>query len=275
MRKAIGALWNPAWLCSVAGGILCSIALPASAQTARGTVVDAATSAPLAEVEVVLLSQGDSVVERLMTDARGRFRARFPDDKQYRLQATRLGYEPAISDAIVVGPGQAARVELRLNVDPILMDPIEVIARGQSVPLTRAGFYQREAIGFGQIRTPEDIEAKPPHDLEDLFRGFNGLQIVRTQGADHWTLFSTRGVRSMDQRTTEHRCRFSVSIDQQVVEVGRYGATESSGWQEGLQVVQVAALEVYSGPSGIPGWAAGSDSPCGAVIIWTKGYARR
>lgn len=47
---------------------------------------------------------------------------------------------------------------------------------------------------------------------------------------------------------------------------------QRSHWQDLVTVQGIAAIEVYPGQGGMPGWVSGNVSPCGAVLLWTKGY---
>ena len=38
----------------------------------------------------------------------------------------------------------------------------------------------------------------------------------------------------------------------------------------GVLMIEVAGVEVYKGPASLPAEFTGSDSRCGAVVIWTK-----
>ncbi len=55
-------------------------------------------------------------------------------------------------------------------------------------------------------------------------------------------------------------CPLTIAVDGIIVE----------GWTELLHPTDILALEVYPRPAGLPPWLAGSRSPCGAVVIWTK-----
>ena len=124
--------------------LLLTPARPAWAQTVRGTVVDDESGVPMGTVEVALLGMDDSIVERYVTDENGRFVVRMPDVGSYRLRATRMGYEPSTSDAFALAPGQAALAELRLQLDPVRLDPLETVVEGQNLVLARVGFYRRQ-----------------------------------------------------------------------------------------------------------------------------------
>jgi hypothetical protein len=118
-------------------------------------------------------------------------------------------------------------------------------------------------MGFGYILTPEELARKPGLiQLEDLFRGIPGVG-MRRDGMSSFDVFSMRGV----------PCRMSVAINGQIVQVG--GRNKSGTyWASSISILSVGALEVYRGPAGLPIWMAGYLSPCGAVVIWTKGYVR-
>ncbi len=234
----------------------------ASAQSVRGTVRDDESGVPLQRADVTLLARRDSVVGRTITDEDGRFVLRLPNPGAYRLRATRVGYAPATTDTFALAKGQDVMAGLRLQVSPALLATNESVGEEQARSLARVGFYRREAIGFGQVRTPEDLAATPARDIAELLRGMNGVQVTRVPEASSFDVFSTRGPRLMT-------CRPSVSIDHAVVQVGGQG---NSGWQNGLDVVDVTAVEVYPGQAGIPEWMTESASPCGAVVLWTSGY---
>ena len=220
-------------------------------------------SVPIETAGVALVNSNDSIISEYITDDRGRFAIRLPDAGSYRLRATRIGYMPAMSGEFVLGPGQDALAELRLQPSPILLDPLSAIVEGQNLSLARVGFYRREAIGFGHLMSPEELARKPGlHTLDDIFRGIPGVGVVRG-GLDDFDVFSTRGI----------PCRMSVAINGQVVQTG--GRDRSgTGWSSLVSILNVAAIEVYAGPAGLPIWLAGSRSPCGAVVIWTTGYIR-
>ena len=284
---------NPHSVVLMAVALLITSAAPAWAQSVEGTVVDDESGAPMGTVEVVVLASDDSVVETYVTDESGRFVVTMPETGGYRLRAKRIGYEPSTSHVFTLLPGQAALAELRLQLDPVLLDPLNTIVIGESVALARAGFYQRLEMGFAEMRTAAYFEAKPPLDISDLFRGMTGVQVVRPQGGYDYDVFSTR----------RRGCRPSISIDGAIVQDGvidmgssqsllvdndeprtplgslpdLVGAAdlEKSAWQTLVNVTEVAAIEVYPGQAGLPSWVGGLRSPCGAILIWTKGYVMR
>lgn len=127
------------------------------------------------------------------------------------------------------------------------------------------GFFERQAKGFGYFLTEDSIAARHPLRPEDLLRGVNGVR-VRRDG----TVLGT----------SYRACAVSVSIDGLVVsQGGPVRGTEEDvstpqprgGWTKLLHVDDIEAIEVYSRPGGVPAWLSGPVSPCGALVIWTKG----
>jgi hypothetical protein len=109
------------------------------------------------------------------------------------------------------------------------------------------GFYKRLDRGIGYFRTPQDIAELRPVFPEDLFRGLPGIRVLA--GASIVTM--ARG----------KRCPLTVAVD---------GTVLVSKWSEMVHVSDIHAIEVYTRPTGLPSWLAGSVSECGAVVIWTK-----
>ena len=265
---------------------------PAWAQTIIGTVVDDDSGQPVGIAEVALLDSDDSVVKTYVTDENGAFVAEMPEVGAYRLRATRIGYEASTSERFALEAGQAAMAELRLQIDPVLLDPLDAIVEGESIALARVGFYEREYMGFGEMRTPEYFEERPPLDIQDVFQGMTGVMVVRPDMGYEYDIFSTR----------RRGCRPSISIDGRTVQDGviDLGAGQSlnpgdplrtpggplaelvgdtdlvrSGWQSLINVAEIGAVEVYPGAGGLPAWVGGMRSPCGAILIWTKGFIMR
>ncbi|MCH7565622.1 MAG: carboxypeptidase regulatory-like domain-containing protein [Gemmatimonadetes bacterium] len=233
---------------------------PVWAQTVQGTVLDAESGAPIHTADVVLLAMDDSVVGGDITDEEGRFVLRGPGAGSYRLRATRLGFASFTTEAFALEPGQNVLAELRLELNPIPLDSLAAIVEGQKPRrLVRVGFYKRQARGFGSFLSPDDIEDRHPVYTTDLFWGMSGVRVRRGR-LDSWDVVQFR----------RPGCRLSVSIDGMVVQIGGPPG-RSRDWQGLLHVNDIEAIEVYPSVAGVPAWAFGTVSPCGAILIWTNG----
>ena len=229
---------------------------PAWAQTVQGTVFDAESGVPISMANVALLATDDSIVGRHVTDKDGRFVIRAPEAGSYWLRATRIGYAPFTTDTFALETGQDAVAELRLRPSPTALDPIEVVVEERVPWMVRVGFYKRQAKGFGQFRTPEDIEALHPIYHADLFYGMSGVRVL-SNGSVLGSGF----------------CPLSVVVDGLLVQRGGTPPSKTDpSWTDLMHVNDIEAIEVYPHPGGVPVWT--RSSPCGAILIWTKGHLR-
>lgn len=222
---------------------------PSWAQTVRGTVLDAESGAFIEMVDVTLLLDIDSVVSRSVADETGQFVVRAPNAGEYRLRATRLGYATTTTDAFMLAAGRDTVIVLRLPARPVPLDPMDAVVECRVVPrLVRMGFYRRQARGFGYFLTPDDLEALHPVFLEDLFWNMPGVRMRRDGRVETQRFYRP--------------CSLSVAVDALVV----------SNWTAVVHVGDIEAIEVYPSPAGVPAWLFGPVSPCGAVVIWTRGH---
>lgn len=232
-------------------------AIVAKAQTVQGTVQDAATGVPIHMALVALVATDDRIVGQSVTDESGQFFLRPHEAAAYRIRATRMGYASVTTNVLVLVPGQDTVLDLHLQPSAITLAPIEAVAAARvSRRLARVGFYDRRARGFGYFRTPDDIEALHPVFPSDLFWSMPGIRV----------LSNGRLVTS----SFHQGCNLSVAVDGFVVQWGGR-AGDSSTWTQFLHVSDIEAIEVYPRPAGVPAWLSGSVSPCGALVIWTKG----
>ncbi len=252
---------------------------PACAQLVQGVILDDLTGRPIADAVVDLVNGEDRIRGQDVTDVNGWFSIPVPDDDMYQLRSGGLGYMPTLSGAFSLQPGQTVGASLRMSVSPINLAPIEAVVEGGiEEGLDRVGFYERRTLGFGQVRTPEDLEDNPPLDFGDVFRGMNGIRLVQPSALADWEILSAR-------RMFGDPCRPSISIDHVVVQrgerltrlsvsasdlersVGGGREVKRSFWQDLVSVPEIAAIEVYPGQGGLPAWVSGDVSPCGAVLF--------
>jgi hypothetical protein len=205
----------------VAGALLLCTAglLPAQDRTAAravtGTVVDARTGEPIEGAVVVLEPLPGGVLgpdrtsgtiraaRTAATAGGGRYTFRGLPAGAYRLRVSRYAYEPATVE-IDVRRGSAASVSVGLVVDPVAMEPVEVILASAAAPPIRrafgAGRDERAAIERERQATwlPSDVRAVTRNDVidgvtlgeSDLFRALQRIPGVTTRDdytAELWT----------------------------------------------------------------------------------------
>ena len=193
------------------------------------------------------------------TDGRGRFGFTRLYPGQHLVQFSHLGYVPR-ADSIGVEYGRMSNVRVALSVDPVRLDPIEVSVERRDIVLQDAGFYDREAMGFGKFLDRDDIEKRPPGKLSDLFAGLAGVTLVRdATGQQHVML--NAGLYKL------WPCFSRVVLDDMFVGGGSRQPAELDIL---LARSAIAGVEVYTRTAGIPIKYGGNGSPCGVIVIWTR-----
>jgi hypothetical protein len=175
--------------CLLAGLVMLGSAVPASAQTVHGSVVDETTNTPVALARVTAL-EGDSVVAGPITaNAEGRFRLSLPGAGPYRLRVERLGYPVHTSLEFRVDAFESVEIEIRISPEPIPLAPLEVVARGPE--RGRDQFARRRASEDGHFVDGIHIalmrEARRVRLAADMVRDVEGIR-VSAQGRISTTL---------------------------------------------------------------------------------------
>ena len=240
---------------------------PVAAQVLRGTVVDR-RSKPVDSASVTVSAAGGESVGGASTSNGGEFSVQLPAAGSYVVRASKAGYQPTMTRPITVGVGLDASIRLRLQPSKTPADTLAVAAESVAVEeeipyLAQVGFYAREHRGIGRFLTRAELDKVRSDRLTDALRGMPGVQIVCSgaycdvQAPGAATMF-TRGV-----------CQQTVVLDGVVL---RSGGISSGGEpvDQLLNPFNLAGVEVYSSPSGVPVQFKGYMSPCGAIIAWSR-----
>jgi protocatechuate 3,4-dioxygenase beta subunit len=107
---------------------LVSSAAVASAQTIRGTVVDA-SDRPVGGVVVFMLDSTSAVVARALTSETGDFRVATTRAGSYRLRTMRIGYRPTTTEPIVALLGGETTRRVVLSGAAVALDTVRVVDR--------------------------------------------------------------------------------------------------------------------------------------------------
>lgn len=237
-----------AWLLALPGGAWAQD----HTSDLTGTAVAAGSEAPIAGLEVRLL--GTDL--RATTEADGRFRIERLEPGTYWMEVNHLG---STSGAVRLRLPAASVLDLKLDIVerlvPVEELKVDVGKRTQRGKL--AGFYERRARGFGWFLTREDLDRAPGHFLSTVFRQVPGLRVVP---------FGTRetggGYRIFNQRSN---CEPVFYLDGARLSDG----SRSVGGERFLKT-DMAAIEIYRGPSEVPPVYRDSRSTCGVILLWTR-----
>lgn len=217
-----------------------------------GQVTDAATGAPMPNVEVTLLAPNPM---RTITNPDGRFSfaAITPGSAEVRL--SHLGYHERRQD-IRVEAGRTVEVYASLTTRPFELEPIEVTVG--SAYLERNGFFRRARMGAGYQMTRRDVQFIDPMVLSELVTRIPGVTVERTRQGTN--LVSRREL----ARDRPGACRLRPYLD----------GMPMMDWDIDLVHPQdVEGIEVHQGLAAPIEYRNLTDPdgthPCGVLLIWT------
>lgn len=215
-----------------------------------GRVTDAADHAPLVHVAIVLLADRRAVY----TDSTGRYA--FPalpaGTLRFLVRATDF---PPTQLIVELAPGAHLVRDIELDsaqTDTAFLAPVTVNA-DEKVSYRLVGFEERRKTGRGHYLTDEEIRQSSGANLQDLTRGIPGVTLYCGGGGPG------HGCRIHMVRARQN-CDPEYYVDGHVDNM--FGPT--------TPIRDIVALEIYTGPSDVPGEFAGADAGCGVIAIWTR-----
>lgn len=134
-----------------------------SAQTVRGSVLDATNGHPVPTAGVYLLDRERRTLTVAMADSLGRWALTVPDSGAYFLVAERFGYRDTESPLLALSGTRDYAVDLELRPEPLGLGPLTVTVRNEQVVewLTREfGGNPSAAFGFRLLQGDRLAEAK-------------------------------------------------------------------------------------------------------------------
>lgn len=214
-----------------------------SAPTVVGVVVDSASGAPIAGVEVSLAGA------RGMTDGAGAFRLHVARTDADTLRIRRLGFR-----ARAIRLTDAAQVRVTLAAIPQQLSPVVVEAHWGGYTGRLAGYYERqERRTTGQFITRADLDDERTGLLTNVLQRMPGVSVRRGSGAPQLSL---RG----------RNCRPLVWLD---------GVAMPSGDVDldSFSPSSLHGVELYLGANSPPMrfQALRGRSECGTVVLWSRG----
>ena len=222
------------------------------AGTLSGRVTDRSTGKGVGNAEIILLSDGRSVT----SDSVGKysFIGLPPGGVQLMVRAVHFPVQRIIVDLI---EGQASE-------RPILLDSTAFgrLAAAQTLPLVGVtapapndnyrlvAFERRRLTGRGQYLTEDDILKSGAYNVADAVKTMRGVTYECGGGGGCFVRMSRAPM----------RCLPEYIVDDQVF----------NDFGPSTPIRDIVALELYTGPSDVPGEYAGRNSGCGIVVIWTR-----
>lgn len=229
-----------------------------SAQTVRGRVFEYGTSYPIEGATIELVgSRGERVATT--SDSSGYF-ILFPGTSgTVTVEVTHPSYVAEGAQTVAVRSRETVTLIVRMTRQAIPIEPIVVTARSASA---LGGFHERQRWNpFGQYLDEKEIERRRPVTFDHLLRGLHRIEIETEMGSSRVTLPSARPP-ALGQNFG--RCDAAVFVD------GMPVSTSDTDLESLLPLTQVAAVEVYTDPTGVPFEFTTIGNDCGVVAFWSR-----
>lgn len=258
------------WLAAfITLALLIGILQPSSSQTLTGRAVDAKTGDPVKGAVVSLFKLDGERVRTTQSDSLGVYFLTAPEPASYLIRARRVGYKSFRKGPVSLPSEDTLSVHLQVEPLSVEMEELTVEAE-EKQRLQEVGFYKRKRMTSGTFFEREEIKGKSPSVLSDLIGNVPGMkvmgQISRAQGG--WV--QSRGRRTIDSDP----CVPSIMVDDNLVRQGGKIDPDKAAIQinEVISPSQVQAIEVHPRSAGVPARIGGTQSPCGAILIWTRNH---
>ncbi|CAN5158826.1 hypothetical protein BH09GEM1_BH09GEM1_31920 [soil metagenome] len=215
-----------------------------------GTVVDRATGAGVPEAEIKLVDGGRQV----MTDSAGDYA--FPDLPTgiVRFVVRARGFPVTrVAVALLRGERLSRLIELDSSTarkgSPQVLPGVAVADAAPPAP-RYVDFARRRLIGRGQYLAQEELDKGGYASLQDAMRGLRGVN-VECGGGDGCAIRMARA---------PMRCSPEYIVDERV----------DNTFGPSTPIRDIVGIEVYTGPSDVPGEFAGRNAGCGVIVVWTR-----
>lgn len=215
-----------------------------------GQLLDRETGESISGAAVRVVGIGIEAV----TGDDGHFRLSPLPAGDYALEVEHLAYGP-VSDSVTVRGGITARLALAVAPRALPVEPLVVtVSEERSIWLERTGFYRRRSRSKGVFFTREEILAEGHSRLSEVFRGLPGVRIRDGE------IVMTRAPKTL--LSGGRSCPAQHFVDGQAV-------TLPTGVDAYLPE-DIAALELYRGPSETPMAFNRRRAACGVVVLWLR-----
>ena len=224
----------------------------------RGRILDKLSQDPVYGAQVVLDADG-----RVATsDSTGAYELEDVSAGRVAVTIHAPGFSVAHYEVRLFGPGgwkqdfeldstQAAAKSVAQ------LATVKVTAAAPDFDYRLRDFERRRRSGRGQYLTDEQIQASGAANIQDAVRDMRGV-LLDCAG----TAFAECRIR---MARAPERCMPEYYVDGQL---DNYFGPKTP-------IRDVVGIEVYTGPSDVPGEFAGSYSGCGVVVLWTRSGPKR
>lgn len=218
----------------------------------RGTVVDRVTGAGVAGAQIVVLGSKRTVT----ADAAGKYKIPDLPIGTSHLMVGAIGFIPQqvsvemVAGAITDKSIQLDSISKGRTTEAQALPGVAVNAQATPFNYRLADFERRRQTGRGQYLTEDEIVKSGAYNVADAVKGMRGVLYQCGGGAGCYITMSNAPM----------RCLPEYIVDDQVM----------NDFGPSTPIRDIIGLEVYTGPSEVPGEYAGRNAGCGVVVIWTR-----
>lgn len=220
--------------------------------TLRGVVVDRLTGLGISGAQIVVLENKRSVT----ADSSGRYKIPALPIGTSHLMVGALGFIPQqvtvelMAGAITDKPVQLDSISRGRTTEAQPLPGVAVSASSAPVNYRLTDFERRRQTGRGQYLTEDEIVKSGAYNVADAVKGMRGVTYECGGGAGCFIRMANAPM----------RCLPEYIVDDQV----------TNDFGPSTPIRDIIGLEVYLGPSDVPGEYAGRNAGCGVVVIWTR-----
>jgi hypothetical protein len=216
--------------------------------TMRGRVINRSLNAPVANAEIVRAGDNRSV----RSDSLGRYVFGNLPQGVSTFLVRALPYPPM---QLIVELKSGEELERTIELDSTASGRgaqvlSTVAVPGASVNRRLIDFERRRQTGRGHYLTREAIEQSGASSVQEAVRNLRGVTVDCGGGLGCYVRMARAPM----------QCKPDYIVDDRVN--NSFGPTTS--------IRDIEAMEVYTGPSDVPGEYAGSTAACGVIVIWTR-----
>jgi len=237
------------WVCCLIVAITSPTALRSQVEgaTLSGRVVQKSDTSTGVRGAQIILSEGRHVV----TDSTGRYLLGGVPAGAQHVVVRALGFRP-VEFSVTLHEGLQGLEDIELEAAPGVQElaPVAITAPA-SIPVSYrlVDFERRRQTGRGHYLDDTQIKQSGASRLSDLMRGMRGVtEHCAGSGCNIQMVRARPG------------CDPDYIVDGRMDNM--FGAS--------TPIRDIVALEVYTGPSDVPGEFAGRSAGCGVVVIWTR-----
>jgi len=228
----------------------------------QGRVIDDASGASIEGADILMMDAFGNRMARRTSDEHGRFAFPVRRVSAVQFRASRVGYREVSSPILNLEERSFFMVELRMDVDIVLLAPLEVVVRSEvHRSAVLSGFDHRITRGMGRYFSRDQIEGLRPSRVTDLLATLPGVRIDGGGGRGF-----QRTIVMARSQAAGRACNPQIFLDGRLMNRGG----EPLSPDDLVSPEDLEGVEVYAGMSTVPAEFLNPDSRCGVVALWTR-----